>query len=284
MSKTASLIFFYFGEDSYMTRLAQETVQLHLAFDGYDKQVLLRHQTTFGHFEVSERVEKKADVVDLPTRENLAKYLHQLRDEGYVVDVYVFSHGNDGYFRTSEGTYGDNGYCSSGYLTRNVHPLKLRAVWQCNCYGSTMAEAWHAIGAKVVAGSRYVNFYPTRFLNFIKRWNRGERFSTAVSKSDTKAVHTPVQAYMLLDAAGSRKEWGGCPPFRDVLGKDPCAKDYFTTCWFPEDEWQDGKSGRQNMNRCSHMIVSGTRSSKRLKKTSLPKWKLTRLFLYSGFQ
>jgi len=273
MPKTASLIFFYFGESSYMRRLAQETVQLHLGFDGYDKQVLLRHQTTFGHFEVSERAERKADVVDIPTRENLAKYLNELGDEGYVVDVFIFSHGLTEMFTASKGTYGENRACTADWLQANVRPLKIRVVWQCNCYGSTMAACWHALGAKTVAGTRYVNYYPTRWAGFIRKWNRGERFSTAVSKSDTKAVHTPVQAFMLIDAASCKKEWGGCPPFRDVLGKHPCAEAYFTTRWFPEDEWQDGKSGRQNMNHQSHMIVSGGRSSRYLRKTDFPTWK-----------
>jgi len=271
MTKTASLIFFYFGEQSYMKRLAQETVQLHLGFDGYDKQVLLRHQTKFGHFEVSERVEKKADVVDLPTRENLEKYLNELGDAGYVVDVFIFSHGNEGYFLGSDGTYGNNIPIRDHHLVAGVRKMKIRAVWQCNCYGSTMAEAWHSLGAKVVAGSRYVNFYPTRWLRFIQLWNRGNvAFSTAVSKSDTGHVHSPVQMYVTLDAPSCRKDWDGpCPPGKDVMGKDPCSKRYFTNRWFPEDQWQEGKSGRQNMNYSSHMIVSG---SKTLTKSKIPTW------------
>lgn len=274
-AKRASLIFFYFGESSYMRRLAQETVQLHLAAEGYDRVVLLRHQTKFGHFEVSERVERDADVADIPTRENLAAQLNDLGDAGYVVDLYIFSHGLTERFTASRGTYGDNRACTADWLQGNVRPLKLRAVWQCNCYGSTMAPCWHALGAKVVAGSRHVNFYPTRFAGFMRRWGGGDTgFSTAVARSDTKAVHTPVQAYMLIDAAGCRSEWGGCPPFHDVLGKHECAKAYFTTRWFPEDEWRDGSSGRQNMNRQSHMIVSGSRSSRGLKKGDIPKWRL----------
>lgn len=276
MAKTASLIFFYFGEDSYMKQLAQETVQLHLGFDGYDKQVLLRHQTKFGHFEVSERAERKADVVDIPTRENLAKYLNELGDEGYVVDVFIFSHGYKECFRVSKGTYGDNRSVTASWLQTNVRPLKIRAVWQCNCYGSTMAVCWHALGAKVVAGSRLINYYPTRWAGFIRRWNQGDvGFSTAVSKSDTQAVHGPPQLYMLLDAPTCRDVWDGpCPPFKDVLGSDPCAKRYFTKRWgWEEDEWQEGKSGRENMNYQSHMIVSGGRSSRYLTKNDIPTWK-----------
>jgi hypothetical protein len=271
-TKTASLVFFYFGEDSYVKRLAQETVQLHLALTDYDRQILLRHETDLGPFELSERAERKADVVDLPTRENLVKYLNELGDDGYVVDVYVFSHGTTRSFRASRGTYGDNRTCTASYLEQNVNPLKIRVVWQCNCYGSTMADCWHALGAKAVAGSRHVNFYPTRFARFARLWNRGERFSTAVSKSDTKAVHGPVQIFILADALGSRKEWGGCPPGQTVLGKSSCAKAYFTERWFPSDEWQDGKSGRQNMNYQSHMVVSGSRSARKLTKSDIPKW------------
>lgn len=275
MSKTASLIFFYFGEDSYVKRLAQETMKLHWGFEGYDKQVLLRHQTKFGHFEVSEQVEKKADVVDLPTKENLAKYLNELGDEGYVVDVYIFSHGYKGQFRVSKGTYANNESVTDDWLLANVRPLKIRAVWQCNCFGASMADCWHALGAKVVAGSRFVNYYPTRWLKFIKLWNKGERFSSAVSKSDTKEARGPSQLYMQLDAPTCRDVWDGpCPPGKDVLGRHDCAKRYFVKrWWWDENDWQPDQSGRQNMNYQSHMIVSGTSSAKKLTKHGkLPTW------------
>lgn len=264
--KTAALVFFYFGEDSYISRLAQETVPTHNALTGYDKAVLLRHETDIHvgdcTIELSEAAEKKADVVDTPTAENFVKYLDGLGREGYVVDLYIFSHGWDGQFRVSKGTYGDNSTLTAKYIEDHVDPMKLRMVWGCHCYGSTLNDTWRRLGARVTAGSRFVNFYPTRFKGFVKRWLRGEPFSACVAKSDTKATHTPVQLYLHADAIARAKKWDG-NPFKamSILGKSKAAKDYFTNCWIDEDEWQEGKSGKQNMNYSSRMLISGDRKT-----------------------
>lgn len=258
--KTASLVFFYFGENSYVRRLAQETVQLHKALEGYDKQVLLWHQTNFGPFEVSKQADKLADIEDIPTKENLVKYLNELGAEGYVVDLYIFSHGSKGSFRVSKGTYGDNGSVSAAYIEQHVQPLKMRAVYQINCQGSSMLDTWRKLGAKVVCGSRFNNFYPTRFNGFANRWLRGETFGDSVSQSDTQAVRTPPQAFMLADAASRLKEWSGnIFEAARVLGNNEHAKRFFTTCWMSDAEWQDGKSGKQNLNHSSLMLFSGDR-------------------------
>jgi hypothetical protein len=259
MAKTASLVFFYFGESSYVNRLAQETVPLHKALEGYDKAVLLRHETDVGGLELSEPAEDAADVLDLPTKENLVKYLNELGDEGYVVDLFIFSHGSRTSFRVSKGTYGDNTQITDRYLEANVRPLKLRLVWGCNCWGSYLNDTWKKLGARVSAGARYVQFYPTQFSRFINRWNRGETFSTAVREAVTKTIRTPVQAYLIVDAAGRLKEWGGkvCP---QVLGKGQPAEDYFRECWLG-DYWSEGKSGKQNMNYASFMVIEGDRKT-----------------------
>jgi len=205
--KTASLVFFYFGEKSYMDRLAQEAVQLRKALQGYDKQVLLWHQTSFGPFELSQAAADLADVQDIPTKENLVKYLNELGDEGYVVDLYIFSHGSNKSFRVSKGTYGDNGKVGAKYLEDNVRPLKLRMVWGCNCYGSTLLTTWRNLGAKVCAGARYVNFYPNAFNNFVTRWLKEESFGTAVSRSVAGGEVREAEHELLLpDAVRGRPQ------------------------------------------------------------------------------
>jgi hypothetical protein len=259
MAQTASLVFFYFGEGSYVRRLAQETVPLRNALKGYDKQVLLWHQTNFGPFEVSQAADKLADVEDIPTKENLVKYLNELGDEGYVVDIYIFSHGHPGGFLVSKGTYADNGSVSAAYLESKVRPLKLRAVWQCNCWGSTMNETWRKLGAKVTTGSRFINYYPTTFNEFIRRWQGGETFGSAVSKSCDAGARTAPQAFMLVDAASRLKDWAGnIWQAARVLGNNEHAKRYFTRCW-DKEFWQEGKSGKQNMNYSSRMLFQGNR-------------------------
>jgi hypothetical protein len=262
--KTASLVFFYFGESSYVNRLAQETVPIYKALEGYDKTVLLRHETDIGSgkskIELSEKAEKLATVLDIPTKANLAKYLNELGDEGYVVDVFIFSHGWKDTFRVSKGTYGDNSTVSQRYLEGHVRPLKIRMVWQCNCYGSTMNDCWVNLGAKASAGSKFVGFYPTRFGGFIKRWARGERFGTALNRSDTKLVHTPAQAFMLVEAARRAKEWdGNIWQATKILGNNDHSRRFFRECWNGDDV-PDDKTGKQVMNDSSLMLVGGTRS------------------------
>lgn len=263
MAKTASLVFFYFGESSYVNRLAQETVPVHKALTGYDKTVLLRHETDLGSgdlkIELSEKAEQMADVLDIPTRDNLAKYLNQLGDEGYIVDLFIFSHGWKDRFLVSNGTYGDNSLVGQSFLEREVKPLKLRIVWQCNCYGSTLNDLWRKLGAKATAGSKFVNFYPTRFKGFIKRWLDGKRFGTAVYRSDTKAVHTPVQAYIMVDAAARAKEWdGNAWQALKVLGNNDHSRRYFRECWNGDDV-PDDMTGKQVMNDSSKMLIEGNR-------------------------
>lgn len=263
MAKKASLVFFYFGEESYVNRLAQETVPLKLALEDYDKAVLLHHATSAGPFQVSDADAKHADVVDIPTKENLVKHLNDLGAQGYEVDLYVFSHGWNKKFRVSNGTYGDNGTVSSSYLEANVKHPCLRAVWQCNCYGSTMNPTWVKLGAKAAAGSRFVNFYPTRFAGFMNAWKGGATFAEALSSSDTALIRTPVHAYLLADAAARAKEWGGnLITALQVLGNNENAEKYFRECWLGDD-WQAGKSGKQNANYASFMVVAGDRTLKR---------------------
>lgn len=257
MAKQASLVFFYFGEDSYVKRLAQETVPLHLAMEGYNKTILLSHSTSFGPFQLSEKDQARATLVDLPTKANFVKYLDQLGKEGFVVDVFIFAHGWTNKFLASKGEYGDDDYISDKFIEANVSPLKLRAVWQCNCYGSTLNDTWTKLGAKVSAGSKFVNFYPTRFKGFVQKWNDGAEFGVAIKESDTKLVYTPVQVYIPVDAAIRAKEWGGdILKAASVLGSGEAAKAYFTECWLGKD-WAEGKSGKENMKMSSAMLIAG---------------------------
>ncbi len=257
-AKTASLVFFYFGEESYMNALAQETVPLWRALEGYDHRVLLSHDVNAGPFDLSKRAEKMADVRLAPTKENLVRQLNRLREDDYVVDVYIFAHGWRGCFQTSLGNYGKNELMYDVYLMSHVpDSLKIRMVWQCNCYGSTMNFAWSRLGAKVVAGTSHVNFYPTRFKGFIQRWQDGEDFASSIEGSDNARVRTPVQAYIVSDALARRKEWGGtifqagC-----VLGDNKASRRYFTRCW-NQSPWTSGRTGREVMNQSSRMILSG---------------------------
>jgi len=258
VTKTASLVFFYFGEESYVNRLAQETVPLKLALDGYDRSVLLHHDTYAGPFKVSDEDAKHATAVDIPTKENLVKQLKDLQAGGYTTDLYVFSHGSTKNFRVSKGTYGENATITAAYIESKItKPIDLRMVWQCNCYGSTMNPTWEKLGAKATAGSRYVNFYPTRFSAFAERWAAGKPFATCLKEADTAVVRTPVQAYMLVDAAARLGEWdGNLIDAARVLGNNGASLRYFQKCWLGDDA-KVGVAGKDRMNQSSFMVVGG---------------------------
>ena len=148
--------------------------------------------------------------------------------------------------------------------------MAIRMVWSTTCYGRTLGNEWTEIGAKTVAGARFVNFYPNSYGRFIDDWNKGNvSFSTAIADADTSLVRTAAQTYILGDATATRSEWGGCPLLQTVLGSNDCARDYFVTEWIDADEWMNGKSGKENMNNSSAMVVSG---SGNLTKNSKPQW------------
>lgn len=90
--------------------------------------------------------------------------------------------------------------------------------------------------------------------------------------ADTAAVRTVVQTYIsLVDAPAKKKagKWDGCKFGKTVLGTDACAKDYFTSVWFANGEWQGGKSGKENMNYSSYMLCGG---DKKITKNTKPSW------------
>jgi len=257
-TKLASLVYFYFGEESYLNRLAQETVPLRLALVNYERTVLLHHETKVGPIRVSGVDEKHASIIDTPTKEHLVEQLNDLGGAGFAIDLYIFAHGWPGRFLASNGTYGDNGAVSSEYLRANVRPGHLRAVWQCNCYGSTLNPTWLSLGAKVSAGSRFVNFYPTRFRRFIDPWMEGRPFDESLERADTAPGYkTATQAYILADAVMCLGQWNGnVLEASAVLGRSPAAERYFRACWLGND-WIEGKSGKDNMAASSKMLVAG---------------------------
>lgn len=66
--------------------------------------------------------------------------------------------------------------------------LNLRAVWQMNCYGLSMARTWQALGADSVNGSIGVNWLPEPALSFfLHDWLHGYSYSHAVERSSLRA-------------------------------------------------------------------------------------------------
>lgn len=275
-TKSASLIYFNYGENSEFTKFFQDTLHVKKAMEGYQRVVLIKPNELPSWADLSEADEKNADVILPPTKDNFFNQIKDLAAKGYHIDIYIFSHGWNDQFGPKNN---DAQVITSADITTRLSRLStlfttmpIRTVWGTNCYGSTLATEWHGVGAKTVAGARYVNFYPNSYGNFIGDWNKGNvSFNNSVSGSDTSLVRTAVQTYILGDATLTRGEWGGCPLLSGitVLGNHACAKDYFVTEWIDASEWKSSMSGKDNMNNSSTMIITG---DKGLTKSSKPKW------------
>lgn len=288
-SRSACLVHFYYG-DSYFTTLFQETLKLKKAMEGYSKVVLLKAEESPSWLDFSEKDEKLADIKDEPTKENLFKYLIELAEDGYYIDLYIFAHGNPGEFSAMpKGARKDKIWITEQGIRDNLAPaatgfikMPIRIVWGTYCYGQTLGNVWRDVGAKATAGARFVQFYPNSFGPFIDDWNKGNiSFDQAVGEADTDAVRTAGQLYITGHALSTRGVWGGCPLGKTVLGSDSCAKDYFLRWrgrdpetgkwggWLDNEEWQSDKNGKENMNYSSYMFRGG---DKYITKDYKPSW------------
>lgn len=277
----ASLVFFYYGDSPFFT-LGQETLKLKKALTGYGRKILLKHDFIPEPFDLSSQDEKEADIVDIPTADNLVRYLKELAEDHYMIDLWIFSHGSQGSFRVSKGQHGSNGtFTANDIVTKlgsaqtGLAEFPLRMIWSTLCFGESLNQAWQSIGAKVVGGATGVNFYPNRFKRFADEWNEGNvSYQSAVAASDNAGVRALVQSFFLTHALATRRQWGGCKFGQTVLGDSPCAKEYLTQMWFfPAAEYNNALSGKENMNRSSTVVFAG---DKTLTKNSVPTWVATR--------
>jgi hypothetical protein len=259
--RIASIVFFNYGDSKFIT-LFQEMTHLKLAMQEYDFKVLLKDDSRIDLVEGDETI---ANIKEAPTRDNLHRYLNQLSNDGYIIDLWIFAHGNQSGFGASNCNNWDECWISEDDI-RNFAPngktLSIRLVYQINCYGSYLNNAWRAIGADTAIGARYVNFYPTQFDSFARNWNRGKTVSYSLDKANSVHTRTLVQGYILVDSVASRGQWGGCDRGKTVLSRSECARRYFEWAWFVDDsnEWQNNLSGKKNMNYSSIKIVSGNQN------------------------
>lgn len=272
---SASVVYFYYGDSPFLT-LGQETLRLKKAFKNYDRVVLLKHNDVVaGPFDFTEGDERNADVTVTPTKANLSAQLADLTARGYLIDLYIFSHGDTGRFVASTGQHGSSVNVTGDDIRQlpkaaGVPELPIRMIWSTLCFGESLNDDWTAIGAKVVSGSRFVNFYPTQFRGFIDAWNDGDRYTTALADSDTASSRALAQTYIGLGhAVRHRGDWGGCPVGRTVLGDSPCAKKYFAHYWRAGSEFTSGMSGREYMNLASKRFTAGDGN---IRKTTVPTW------------
>ena len=147
----ASLTYFYFG-DSVYTTFFQETLKLKKTMEDYKFRVLLKHESLPPWADLSEQDEKLADIKDLPTRANLFKYLIQLAQEGWWIDVYICAHGWKDKFKASTGVDGSEDYVTADDIVGELSTAKtgltqmpIRTVWHMACYAQT---SWRALAQR----------------------------------------------------------------------------------------------------------------------------------------
>ena len=263
--RTACFIWAFWG-DSDLTTAGQETMKLKKSMKDYHHKVLMKHNHTPSWIDLSEGDERNADVMLPPTPENFTSELVRLAQEGYMIDIFINSHGDTNEFHASSGSHhGPTRRITADRIRdlpnqAGLRKLPIRMVYQTQCYAASLNNDWIAAGAKVSTGARYIQFYPNQYGNFMNDWNNGRTVPSSNSGADGGWVRTQSQTYILGDARASRSRWGGCKFGNTVLGTKSCAKDYFTYRWLRENEWRDDLSGKQNMNYSSGMITAGNRN------------------------
>jgi hypothetical protein len=156
---------------------------------GWASQALDRFTQAYARAAVQLQAWRHYDrIVVLEEEDATAAQLWQaLLDAGdATVDVLMLVHGQVGYACG----HGDNrvgGDFFAGLRSLRAAGLarfKLRAVYQMNCYGETLAPEWLSIGAQAVNGSEGVNWLPEPSLSvFLRGWLGGQSFEEAVDDS-----------------------------------------------------------------------------------------------------
>ncbi len=274
----ASIVYFYMG-DSYLTTLAQETVVLSKAFEKADYKILLYDDNATATSKISSaKAISQADALYDPTKAGLVAAINEAIDEGYVVNLWIFSHGST--YTKSDGSEvayfkAQDGLITEDYLKRELGAdcdLPIRMVYSGACFHSQMNDTWRSLGAKAAVGARWINFYPTQYGRFTDLWNQGKSFTDAVAGSNTAAGRTVVQTYIAalsLEYSGK----GDCSLIPNVLGETDCAAWFFTGGGPYDfgDDYNETLSGKENMNKASKKIIAG---DKQITRNTVLTWEM----------
>ncbi len=116
-----------------------------------------------------------------------ARLWQALLDAGdATVDLLLLVHGQVGYAcGHGDDRVGADFFAGLRSLrAAGLAPFRLRAVYQMNCYGQSLAAEWLSIGAQAVNGSAGVNWLPEPSLSvFLRSWLGGATFEQAVQRS-----------------------------------------------------------------------------------------------------
>ena len=122
---------------------------------------------------------KKKSIIKDCTSTKLQNAVASYKD--YNTDIAILAHGSTTHFALNNGSFRKSNITALGKLNK-----KIRAVFQLNCWGSYLRDAWIAAGAKAVMGAKKINMRVTAYNNFFGAWVLGKKFKDAV-KSCNKA-------------------------------------------------------------------------------------------------
>lgn len=237
-----ALVFYHFG-DSYLTGLGQEIgTPLGRVFDSYRRVTLLSASPTRADAD-------RAGEVGQPT---VTGFLRAVESMTPGFDVFVFAHGSPGAF------YAENGPVTLAAL-EGLGACGARFVWQTNCFGASLLPGWRKMGAVTAVGAARVNFFPSVWSSFSRRWLTGSApIAAALGGLPTRMAKTAVHAYLMGDAAARIPSWdGSILDALKVISDHPASRRYFDRCW-SGSEWNE--SGADTIERSSETLISGDRN------------------------
>lgn len=219
---------------------------------------------------ISQRTLADSDMTGEPTLEGLRTLSRAAVSRGFDITLIIQANGgadtNGVAFITSADV---DGSIDENELSAMLDPsvsgtceIPIRAVHSLAGYGNEFSDAWISAGAKVSGGARFPNFYPQEQNGWVKSWNRGQTFGSAVANQPDQTVRTGDNR----EVSQTGREFG-CSPraATNVLGHNLCAEGFFTTVG-PESwrfsnngrsDYDPSQTGKTNMEMGSEMVIDG---------------------------
>jgi len=162
----------------------------------------------------------KYDIVQLLTdasckRQQLLDALVEHSRHGRIIDLVILGHGSPEMIALNGETLGsaDVRRLLADAQARGCSRVRLRMVYSCSCYGSTLNDDWLSIGASVAIASDKLDWMPEPMTTyFLHRWLGGESARGAADNAyqDTIPVYAPIFPPTIQ------------PRFRTVTYEYPC--------------------------------------------------------------
>jgi GH24 family phage-related lysozyme (muramidase) len=120
------------------------------------------------------------------TKADLRANLQRLTENNKTIDLYILTHGGQSgsILINSPAQEWLSASDIEAMRMPNGSPLRIRSVYQMNCYGGMLNDAWRRVGAQAVAGSPGVNYLPEPTTFFVFRnWKNNSSFHDAVTNA-----------------------------------------------------------------------------------------------------